>query len=102
MNAAPTTPVPPIAAARPFEVKSPFGTRTDPYYWLRDGARSDPEVLAYLAAGNANKEAVRRNVESLENGLSEETVGRIKQDDSRVPARRNGWWYYSRYVTANE
>jgi oligopeptidase B len=102
MNAAPTTPVPPIAAVRPFEVKSPFGTRTDPYYWLRDDARSDPEVLAYLAAENAYKDAVQRHVEPLENRLFEEIVGRIKQDDSTVPARRNGWWYYSRYVTADE
>jgi oligopeptidase B len=37
--------IPPIAAVRPYTVKSPNGTRIDPYYWLRDDERSNPEVL---------------------------------------------------------
>ena len=30
--------------------------RTDPYYWLRDDERANPEVLAYLEAENAYRE----------------------------------------------
>ena len=33
-------------------------SRQDPYYWLRDDTRSDPEVLAHLAAETAYAEAV--------------------------------------------
>ena len=93
---------PPVAAVRPFEVKSPFGTRVDPYYWLRDDERTNPEMLAYLEAENAYKKAMTRHTEALEQQLYEEIVGRIKQDDATVPARENGWWYYTRYETGKE
>jgi oligopeptidase B len=41
-------PEPPVAAKKPHDVVSPHGTRSDPYYWLRDDTRSKPEVLDYL------------------------------------------------------
>jgi len=47
---------PPVAAIRPHVVASPHGDRIDPYYWLRDDERTNPEVLAYLAAENAYRE----------------------------------------------
>lgn len=41
----------PKAIKKPFKVGSPVGhTREDPYYWLRDDERKDPEILAYLQA----------------------------------------------------
>jgi oligopeptidase B len=95
-------PTPPVAAVRPHEVKSPFGTRTDPYYWLRDDERKDPDVLAYLNAENAYKEAMLRHTEPLERKLYDEIVGRIKQDDSTVPALKNGYWYYVRFATGQQ
>ncbi len=97
-----TAPTPPVAALRPHEVKSPFGTRVDPYYWLRDDERKDPDVIAYLNAENAYKEAVLAHTEGLEKKLYAEIVGRIKQDDATVPARKNGYWYYTRYETGSE
>ena len=39
---------PPTAPVRPHLVTSPQGSRSDPYYWLRDDERTNPEVLAYL------------------------------------------------------
>ena len=36
----------------------PRALRPDPYYWLRDDTRSQPEVLAHLAAENAYTEAM--------------------------------------------
>ena len=39
-------PVPPVAAVRPHAVESPFGSRQDEYYWLRDDTRTNPEMLA--------------------------------------------------------
>src|SRR3546814_1389151 len=33
----------------------------------------------------------------LQDRLYEEIVARIKQDDSSVPVRERGWWYYARF-----
>jgi oligopeptidase B len=90
-------PAPPVAAVRPHAVDAPFGTRRDDYYWLRDDERAAPEVLAYLEAENAYRRRMVEHLAPLEHRLYEEIVGRIQQDDSTVPARKNGWWYYARY-----
>jgi oligopeptidase B len=98
-----TEPVlPPIAARKPHRVESPHGTRTDDYYWLRDDTRTDTEVLAYLAAENAHKDAMLAHVRPLEDRLYAEIVGRIKQDDSSVPYRERGYWYYRRFDAGQE
>src|SRR5258706_13911745 len=89
----------PRAAVRPHEVVSPFGARVDPYYWLRDDARKDPQVLGYLAAENAYRDECLAPLAGLEQRLYAEIIGRIRQDDSPVPARRNGYYYYSRFET---
>ena len=95
-------PVPPAAARRPHEVVSPQGTRVDEYYWLRDDTRADPEVIAYLEAENAYKKAMTAHLQPLEDRIYEEIIGRIKQDDSSVPYRRRGFYYYSRFETGRE
>jgi oligopeptidase B len=95
-------PVPPIAAVRPRVVDSPNGRRTDEYYWLRDDTRTDPEVLAYLEAENAYKEAMTAHAQALEDKVYGEIVARIKQDDSTVPYRLRGHWYYTRFETGQE
>jgi oligopeptidase B len=90
---------PPVAAVRPHRVESPNGTREDPYYWLRDDTRSDPEVLAYLEAENAWTDAVLAPLKPLQEQIYQEIIGRIRQDDASVPWHRNGYWYYWRYET---
>ena len=92
----------PRAAVRPHEVASPFGTRSDPYYWLRDDARANPDVLGYLNEENAYRDECLAHLAPLEERLYGEIVGRIRQDDSTVPARRNGCWYYTRYDAGRE
>jgi oligopeptidase B len=96
------SPVPPVAAAKPHPVPSPNGSREDEYYWLRDDTRSDPEVLAYLQAENAYKDAMLAHVAPLQEKLYAEIVARIKQDDSSVPYRKRGYWYYRRFETGRE
>ncbi|MGQ0383508.1 MAG: S9 family peptidase [Gammaproteobacteria bacterium] len=98
----PTAPVPPIAAVRPHEVDSPNGRRVDEYYWLRDDTRSNPEVLAHLEAENAYKKTMTAHTAALEDRVYEEIIARIKQDDSTVPYRKRGHWYYTRFETAKE
>ena len=80
----------PTAAQRPADVLSPFGARPDPYYWLRDDARADPDVLAHLAAENAYCDAMLAPLAGLRERLWVELVGRLKLYDSTVRVRRNG------------
>jgi len=93
---------PPVAAVRPHIVASPHGDRTDPYYWLRDDERTNPEVLAYLAAENAYWERCTAAGKPFENALYEEIISRVKQDDSSVPYRMHGYWYHTRFAPGQE
>jgi oligopeptidase B len=93
---------PPVAEPQPHAVASPFGERIDPYYWLRDDERGNPAVLNYLAAENAYREQRTAALKPLENALYEEIVARLKQDDSTVPYRKNGYWYAVRYAPGKE
>jgi oligopeptidase B len=93
---------PPRAALRPHVVTSPHGERTDPYYWLRDDERSNPEVLAYLDAENAYRERCMAPGKPFENALYEEIVARLKQDDTTVPYRMRGYWYNTRFEHGKE
>ena len=90
-------PVPPTAKQVPKDLVHHGHTRNDPYYWLRDDKREDPDVLAYLNAENAYAKAVLAPTEALQKALFEEMKGRIKKDDSSVPVLRRGYWYYSRF-----
>jgi len=94
--------VAPVAPIRPHPVPSPHGTRVDPYYWLRDDEREDPDVLAYLAAENAYLERELADAKPLEDRLFEEIIARLQQDDSSVPFLLHGYWYYSRFETGQE
>jgi oligopeptidase B len=93
---------PPIAAVRAHTVSSPHGKRSDPYYWLRDDERTDPEVLAYLSAENAYHAQHLAPVKPLEDKIYAEIIARLKQDDSTVPYRKNGYWYYIRFEPGKE
>ena len=96
-------PSPPDVAGKPHTVTAPHGAeRQDEYYWLRDDTRKNPEMLAYLNAENAYVDAVMAPLKAVEDTVYEEIVGRIKQDDSSVPYRERGWWYYSRFETGQD
>lgn len=87
---------PPVAAQKPYVVRGPKD-RVDPYYWLRDDTRKSPEVLAYLNAENAYADSVMAPLGPLQAKVNSEIVGRIKQDDSSVPYRDRGYYYYRRF-----
>lgn len=94
---------PPDAAKKPHVVKAPFGAeRNDEYYWLRDDDRKNPEMLAYLKAENAYADALMAPLKPLQDAIYKEIVGRIKQDDSSVPYRERGYWYYTRFETGKD
>jgi oligopeptidase B len=90
-------PTPPVAAKRDHTVEAPGGNRNDEYYWLRDDTRKNEEMLAYLKAENAYADAMLAPLRPLKDKLYNEFIGRIKQDDSSVPYRERGYWYYTRF-----
>jgi oligopeptidase B len=93
---------PPIAARHPHAVVSPFGTRDDPYYWLRDDTRSNKAVLGYLAAENAYAAAMLAPAAELEDTIVRETRGRIDETDAQPPILDDGYWYYERYAAGQQ
>ncbi len=92
----------PIAAEKPYLVTSPHGDRNDPYYWLRDDKRAAPEVLAYLNAENQYYQQYAAKYPQLTKTLTDEIIGRIKQDDSSVPAVKGDYSYYTRYESGKQ
>jgi len=88
---------PPVAARRPHDVVSPHGTRSDPYFWLRDDSHEDPEVLAYLEAENAYARAMLARTKPLEDTLVAEARARLDEASTSVPVLEDGYYYYERY-----
>lgn len=86
--------------------------RTDPYAWLKDDnwkeVMRDPgqlraDIKAYLDAENAyTREQLEQPTAELQDILFEEMKGRIKEDDSSVPAIDGPWAYYRRYREGGE
>jgi oligopeptidase B len=96
-------PMPPVAERRDHVVRAPHGaSRNDPYYWLRDDARSDPDVLAWLQAENAYADAMLAPLQPRIETLYHEIVARIPPDDRSVPHRDGDYWYYTRYEAGRE
>ena len=75
---------PPVAPVREHTVSSPHGERLDPYYWLRDDERTNPEVLAYLTAENAYHAQHLAPVKQLEDQIYNEIVARLKGEGVRA------------------
>jgi oligopeptidase B len=86
-------------------------TRSDDYAWLKaenwQAVMQDPSVLsadirAYLDAENAYTERAMASTKELQERLFAEMKGRIKEDDSSVPAPDGPFAYYSSFVTGAE
>ena len=92
----------PVAALIPYEVVSPHGTRLDPYYWLRDDARQQPDILAYLTAENDHFLAQSQVYAGLTDRLYGELVSRIPKNDATVPSKKGNYRYYARFVEGGE
>jgi oligopeptidase B len=83
----------------------------DEYAWLRaenwqevmrDPGVLDPKIRAYLDAENAYAEAALADTQDLQAELFAEMKGRIKEDDSSVPAPDGPFEYYTSYVTGGQ
>lgn len=87
---------PPVAAKKPHIIEKHNHKRTDEYYWLRD--RENAEVIQYLKDENAYLDQAMAHTKPLQDTLQAEFKARIKQTDTSVPYRRDGYWYYSRTI----
>ncbi len=85
---------PPVAPQVEHKVVWHGETVADPYYWLRE--KTNPDVTKYLQAENAYTEAMTKDLKPFQETLYREMLGRIKQTDLSVPARRGKYYYYSR------
>ncbi|MDC6389703.1 S9 family peptidase [Maribacter sp. PR1] len=74
--------------------------RIDNYYWLND--RDNPEVISYLKSENEFYNGMTAHTKPFQEELFKEMKGRIKEDDSSVPYKLNGYWYKTRYETGRE
>lgn len=74
--------------------------RTDDYYWLNE--RDNKDVIAHLEQENEYYTKLTQHTKDFEERLFSEMKSRIKEDDSSVPYKRNGYWYVTRYETGKE
>ncbi|WP_111307064.1 S9 family peptidase [Confluentibacter sediminis] len=91
---------PPIANKKPKELHIHKDIRVDNYYWLND--KENQEVLDYLIAENEYTKQSMQHTEDFQKVLFEEMKGRIKEDDTTVPYKLNGYWYITRYETGKD
>jgi oligopeptidase B len=85
----------PVARIIPKELKKYNDTRIDNYFWLNQ--RNDQNVIDYLNEENSFYEQETAHTKDFETSLFEEMKSRIKEDDSSVPYKYNGYWYIVRY-----
>ncbi|OCW58440.1 S9 family peptidase [Hoeflea olei] len=104
-------PAAPVAKKHPLTDTRHGISRTDDYAWMRDAnwqamfkdpSILEPEIRAHLEAENAYQQAAMADTEALQKVLFAEMRGRIKEDDSSVPAPDGPWLYGLRYVTGGE
>ena len=102
---------PPVAEMRPACDVHHGIERVDDYAWLRadnwqevmrDPAALRADIRAYLEAENAYTAHAMADTEALQASLFKEMKGRIKEDDSTVPAPDGPCAYFARYVTGGQ
>lgn len=104
-------PQPPVAKKVPVRIEQLGRVRVDDYQWMKDdnwqAVLRDPslikaDVKEHLTAENAYREAMMASTLPLQTAMFEEMKGRIKEDDSSVPAADGAWEYYVRYNTGDQ
>jgi oligopeptidase B len=111
MTTAAALPKPPRAEKRPVAIHMHGVDIVDEFAWLRAAAWQDvmrdpatlpADIRAYLEAENAYTAAVMADTAALQERLFQEMKGRIKEDDSSVPAPDGGFEYYTSFVTGGQ
>ncbi|XP_042961216.1 protease 2 [Carya illinoinensis] len=95
-------PQPPVAKKVEHLMEMFGDVRVDNFYWLRDDARSDPDVLSYLQKENAYTHSLMSGTQNFQDELYAEIRGRIKEDDVSAPVRKGAYYYYRRTLEGKE
>jgi oligopeptidase B len=85
----------PLAKQIPKNLTIHDDVRVDEFYWLND--RENPEVIDYLNKENDYYNAHTAHTKDFQVSLFEEMKSRIKEDDSSVPYKYNGYWYITKF-----
>ena len=102
---------PPVAARRPAPFTRHGIAVADDSAWLKDPdwqkvlrqpSLLQPDIRAYLEAENAWFDRAMSPHKEVVETLFQEMKGRIKEDDSSVPASDGAWDYYVRYEIGAE
>lgn len=86
---------PPIAKKIKHQLEKHGDVRLDNYFWMKD--REHPKVSDYLNAENAYYDTKMAHTKDFQKDLFEEMKARIKEDDSSVPYKYNGYWYITKF-----
>ena len=92
----------PVAKKVPYEMIVHDDKRIDNYYWMRDDSRTDPEILAHLAAENDFISTKMQHTEVLQAQIFDEIKSRIEKDDNSVPTKRGDYFYSSQMQGESE
>ncbi|WP_334058415.1 S9 family peptidase [Polaribacter sp. P097] len=101
----------PIAEKKPTKLEKHGDVRVDNYFWMRlsDEQKLAPikdeqtqKVTSYLEEENAYYKEVTSYTKDFQENLFQEMKGRIKEDDSSVPYKNNGYFYNTRYEVGKQ
>ncbi|MDC6364518.1 MULTISPECIES: S9 family peptidase [Flavobacteriaceae] len=91
---------PPVANKKPTKLEKHGDVRVDNYYWMND--KENQEVIDYLNAENDYYHQMTSHTKQFQEDLFKEIKSRIKEDDSSVPYKLDGYWYITRYEEGKE
>ncbi len=74
--------------------------RIDNYFWMNN--RDNPEVIDYLNEENDYFDKKMKHTEAFQKTLFEELKARIKEDDTSVPYKYNGYWYITKFIKGKD
>ena len=101
----------PVATKEATKLEKHGDVRIDDYFWMRlsdeqkNAIKKDAQtqkVVSYLEEENAYYEEVTKLTKPFQEELFEEMKGRIKEDDSSVPYKDNGYFYITSYKIGNQ
>lgn len=90
----------PTLAKKPKKMEIHGSVRVDDYYWLNE--KENLDVINYLTDENGYYDQVTAHTKDFQEELFQEMKSRIKEDDSSVPYKKNGYFYASKFVAAGQ
>ncbi len=85
----------PTVEKKPKKMEIHGDVRVDNYYWLNE--KENPKVIDYLNKENDYYDAITKHTNNFQEDLFLEMKSRIKEDDSSVPYKSNGYFYITSY-----